>query len=145
MDAMPDTSIYRGSPNKKCRRCKIRQPYDNFPYVGIDKTQHSAICQTCEPINTIAKKATTKALQRKYREKAYGLAPGEYERMLQDQQYTCAICKQPVQNERLSIDHNHQTGKVRGLLCLSWNWALGRFHDSVILLQNALDYLTKER
>jgi hypothetical protein len=41
------------------------------------------------------------------------------------------------------VDHNHDTGEVRGILCHSCNTALGRFGDDVWLLQAALDYLKK--
>lgn len=43
----------------------------------------------------------------------------------------------------LSIDHNHQTGKVRGLLCHHCNVGLGHFKDNIELLNSALDYLIK--
>jgi len=59
----------------------------------------------------------------------------------------CAICKKPETRKtgnkirELSIDHCHKTGKVRGLLCDSCNNGLGRFKDSVKLLESALKYL----
>jgi hypothetical protein len=77
-----------------------------------------------------------------YLKKTYNLTPEQLEIMVQAQQGVCAICKQPErQNTRLSIDHNHQTGKIRGLLCRNCNAALGAFKDNPLYLQIAIDYL----
>ena len=56
----------------------------------------------------------------------YAMTPDDYDRMLNDQEGRCAICRtpQPV-GKRLNIDHDHKTGKVRGLLCIKCNVALG--------------------
>jgi recombination endonuclease VII len=58
----------------------------------------------------------------KYR---YGLSKEDYERMLDEQGGVCAICGSAPDKQRLSVDHNHGTGKVRGLLCHKCNLALG--------------------
>lgn len=74
----------------------------------------------------------------------------DYERMLAAQGGVCALCRQPetvVQHgrvARLSVDHDHRTGRVRGLLCRACNTTLGRFNDDPELFRRALDYLTKE-
>jgi hypothetical protein len=54
----------------------------------------------------------------------------------------CAICKlEPKPSRRLSIDHNHELKKIRGLLCDNCNHGLGKFFDSIELLSNAIKYL----
>jgi hypothetical protein len=74
----------------------------------------------------------------------------DYERMVAEQGGVCALCKQPetvVQRgkvARLSVDHDHATGRVRGLLCRACNTTLARFKDDPELFRRALDYLTKE-
>lgn len=72
----------------------------------------------------------------------YGLAPGEYERLYAFQGRKCAIpnCRaRGTGRRRLAVDHDHDTGAVRGLLCKSHNYdLLGRFVGD---LQDALDYL----
>ena len=61
-----------------------------------------------------------------------------------DQAGLCGICKRPDSSGiKLSVDHCHQTGKVRGLLCGNCNRALGLFRDNINLLTNAVSYLTK--
>jgi hypothetical protein len=63
--------------------------------------------------------------------------------MLQEQDYKCAICgnEDEVEGRRLAIDHCHDTGHVRGLLCGKCNRGLGLFYDDEELLQNAIKYL----
>lgn len=62
----------------------------------------------------------------------YGITVADYDAMLSAQNGLCAICDQPSTNgKRLHVDHNHETGKVRGLLCTSCNFRLGLYeqHD----------------
>jgi hypothetical protein len=57
----------------------------------------------------------------------------------------CDICGNPETSKYflLSVDHNHKTGKVRGLLCSNCNNGLGRFKENIIILQNAIEYLKR--
>lgn len=72
----------------------------------------------------------------------YGISLGEFNKMVEQQANLCALCKQPESvKPRLSVDHDHITGKVRGLLCHQCNVGLGHFHDSIRLLEAAQDYL----
>lgn len=62
-----------------------------------------------------------------------------YHKAVEKQQGSCAICKLKVAT--LCVDHDHLTGKFRGLLCPLCNRGLGSFKDSVIFLKTAVDYL----
>jgi hypothetical protein len=75
----------------------------------------------------------------------YGLSDKQYNEMLTQQVSGCTICgKTMVENARyLAVDHNHNTGKIRELLCDSCNNGLGRFQDNPLLLRKAADYLDK--
>ena len=76
-------------------------------------------------------------LQRKY-----GLSLDQYEAMLASQRGTCAICTRPPGEGRsLHIDHDHETGRIRGLLCFRCNNSLGDLDDDPALLRAALRYL----
>jgi hypothetical protein len=67
-----------------------------------------------------------------------------YLELLASQGGTCAIChKAPPSHRRLAIDHDHKTGKIRGLLCNGCNLGIGLFHDSVDLLEKSVLYLKK--
>jgi len=91
---------------------------------------------------SLLKRARKSQLKRKY-----GLSVAEYESLLLEQEYRCAIClKHKADNTNgytLAVDHNHATGKVRGLLCASCNLSLGGFQDSEDLLLKAILYLKK--
>ena len=74
----------------------------------------------------------------------YGITNADYEEMLTAQRGLCKICGNPSTGKgkyRLSVDHCHETGKVRGLLCLLCNSGLGKFKDSPSLLDRAISYL----
>ncbi len=84
--------------------------------------------------------------ERGRRMKKYKITSEEYERLLNKQGGACAICRKlngagSVKSRRLAVDHCHVTEKVRGLLCVSCNVALGHFKHSPSLLHLAIDYL----
>lgn len=94
--------------------------------------------------------------QRKYREKnlekvkksariyalsRYGLTLDEYQMMFDAQHGECKICLQTQEGELLSVDHCHETGRVRGLLCRQCNRALGLFYDDYDMMFRAAAYL----
>jgi hypothetical protein len=76
-----------------------------------------------------------------------GLTPQEYSTLLEQQRGLCAICaKEPSgvgSRAQLHIDHDHATGKVRGLLCGECNASIGLMRDDIARLQAAIEYLKK--
>jgi len=81
------------------------------------------------------------ALKRKY-----GMTLDDYEKMLQDQNGSCAICLVKVEDTKkkyLCVDHNHLTGEVRSLLCDPCNSAIGFFKEDQEVILRAADYLKK--
>lgn len=87
---------------------------------------------------------------RKHMLKKYGLTEFEYKKLVQRQDGRCAICNvepNPYATHKrgLHIDHDHETGAVRGLLCGNCNAALGHFKDSIENLAQAIRYLVKSR
>lgn len=77
-----------------------------------------------------------------YQLKKYGLSLIEYKAMFESQTGRCAICKSAPTLKRLSVDHDHKTGAVRGLLCTNCNLGLGNFKDDQEILKAASDYLS---
>lgn len=77
----------------------------------------------------------------------YGITLKIYDDMLNNQNAKCAICNiQPDYGRGLlHVDHCHDTGKIRQLLCHHCNCALGGFRDNVEILKNAINYLKKHK
>jgi hypothetical protein len=74
--------------------------------------------------------------------KTYNMRASDYQMMLDDQNGGCAICgAKPEKGKRLDIDHDHETGEVRGLLCGLHNRLLGMGQDDPNILRRAADYL----
>ena len=85
--------------------------------------------------------ASPYSLQRKY-----SITTDDYLRMLVDQDFKCSICGKKFMGNKereVAVDHDHKTGKVRGLLCPYCNMGLGFFKDSSTNLSSAIKYLGK--
>ena len=67
--------------------------------------------------------------------------------MLKQQNYCCDICNKHENNFKfgLYVDHDHSTGRVRGLLCHNCNSVIGRFKDDIKLIEKAINYLKNEQ
>lgn len=136
---------------KTCTKCYSSKELSEFNKNKNNADGHSTWCRQC------MKDAYSPAHYKKYVKKnpqvhrkshlklKYLLTPEEYESMLHDQQEGCAICgaQQEDIGKRLLVDHDHETGKVRGLLCPSCNHGLGRFRDDPELLSRAKDYIER--
>jgi hypothetical protein len=102
-----------------------------------------------------ANKEEMKAQMRQYRKdnpkkmrdlhyrRYYGINIHDYNEMLYKQQNCCGICGCFAGEERLCVDHDHETGEVRGLLCQLCNKALGLFKDDKGSLERAIAYLER--
>jgi len=93
-------------------------------------------------------------LQAYQRQRSFGLSPEQFAAMLDEQNDLCAVCHVhmesrgellPTGRKRtgICVDHDHVTGKVRGLLCSNCNKALGLFHDDPVALEAAAAYLRR--
>lgn len=72
----------------------------------------------------------------------YGVSPEEYHQLWESQEGKCKICgKELPEGEYLSIDHDKETGEVRGLLCKQCNSGLGYFKDNPENLRKAAEYI----
>jgi hypothetical protein len=76
-----------------------------------------------------------------YLRRTFGITQADYEAILEMQRGGCAICGKEPGKISLHVDHDHESGEVRGLLCVGCNNALGQFHDDLQLLARASDYL----
>lgn len=83
----------------------------------------------------------------KSRKRKYGLTAAEISDILKSQGDLCAICATPKPGGRGTwhLDHDHETGRARGLLCAACNQGLGRFEDNAKRLRAAANYLEKHK
>lgn len=118
----------------------------------LEKKTGFRICRTCRERYTEGWKNrnTTKraAVWRKWHlKKRFGLTPETYDKMLLEQGGRCAICRssetKTKTSNRFSIDHDHSTGVVRGLLCNHCNVAIGMAENSPVTLRLIADYLER--
>lgn len=113
---------------------------------GNNDTTNQRYCRDCvlelHQANGTAPPASLPSIQLEARLKRYGLSTSRYQYLLTRQENACAICKRPqAGSDALLVDHNHETGQVRGLLCGPCNTALGLFQDSPDVIDAALQYL----
>ena len=86
-----------------------------------------------------------RAQLRSWLKNLYNLSLEDYERLVEKQRGLCAICyRQNKNGNRLFVDHDHQTGRIRGLLCLKCNTAIGLLDDNVEFIANTLTYLQEK-
>jgi hypothetical protein len=88
-----------------------------------------------------AAKAKADAAHEKYVIRTYGLVPGQYAQMLADQDGRCALCMRIPRRRRLAVDHDHNTGMPRALLCYLCNKYLGQWEGDPLAAHNAGVYL----
>lgn len=155
-----------GVMTKACLRCEIDKPLDDFsPHKGGKQGRYPN-CKSCvNELNRIRREAKAQREGRTYyprpgseeerverirRSKKrgqlkhkFGITLEQYEEMLERQEFCCAICGRHQSEFRygLVVDHNHESGVVRSLLCQPCNAALGGFQDSQEILMTAQSYL----
>ena len=123
---------------KTCKACEKEFPLDSFVKDKRNKDGRGARCRSC--VYASAKYSPER--QRRYKLKHfYGMTVEDYNSMYQQQQGACKICQKKF--DQLVVDHDHDTGEVRGLLCNPCNTGIGLFFDNVSTLENAITYLTK--
>jgi hypothetical protein len=159
---MPDSQAFAAT--RICTKCGADKPIEDYRPDPRYRGGRKRICRECERPYS-AKHRNTPAFRQKAREDRasgkllamerrkrlrhrFGISIAEYDAMLAAQQGLCAICGRPPdatsrnpQINRLHIDHDHTTGRVRALLCCLCNWGIGHFQESPVLLDKAAAYL----
>lgn len=82
-----------------------------------------------------------RAQEKQYYLKRYGMTVDDYDEMLEAQGGVCAVCGRTNGSKRLAVDHNHETGEVRALLCDVCNHTLGKVHEDIEWLMRMVKYL----
>lgn len=133
---------------KQCSQCKQIKPLTEFHKDKKVKSGYKAYCSACGRAMAQKWKDNNKERTSEYnahykRAYTYGLTKEAYFKLLEDQDNNCAICNTPQSelSRKLVVDHNHQTGEVRGLLCSHCNVGIGMLKESEDNLTAAIQYL----
>ena len=132
---------------KTCPVCSVEKEENQYW-----KGQYLCIsCQKDKQKNSWQSRTPKKRLEQHLKYK-YGVTHSEFMFQWEKQQGSCSICSIDLPDLMLyegrkrgyAIDHNHETGKFRGILCLTCNTLLGMAKDSSEILKNAIQYLDKQ-
>jgi len=151
-----------------CIYCKVEKPFSSF---AVDKRYgaaredrvravrsdckrngHASQCRECKAVRDKERRVRLGYNTRyswENRERAnryrrdYGINLADYDSILKFQNGGCAICGRTPKNRRLDVDHDHQNGKVRGLLCALCNRGLGYFFSHAVTVAKAAQYLAE--
>lgn len=149
---------------KKCTKCNSYKSTSNFYKRKASKDGLNHWCKSCHVSNNLKwtkenpefVKNKKKTYYDKYPERIhnkelkykFNIDVNDYNEMLKSQNCKCAICGREEMTKdrngnirRMSVDHCHDTKKVRGLLCGKCNTALGLFEDNINSLEKAIEYL----
>lgn len=129
------------SDTKWCGRCKENLPTSHFAKNKVKKDGLQERCRKCRSKHYKSTGYVEVSRDNRIKRK-YGIRLKDYETMFVEQGGACKICK--ANDVDLVIDHCHESGVVRGLLCNNCNWGLGNFKDNVDFLQAAKEYLINE-
>ena len=127
---------------RRCTVCKVTKPIAEF---ARESRQHCGYGFTCKECH--------REKGRKHSITKFGITEAQFEELSRKQGGVCAICGKNMGHAkgrgggptRLVIDHEHSTGRIRGLLCSRCNTAIGLFEDRSDLLEAAIGYLSKGR
>lgn len=132
-------------------------------------TAHGGVRKTCKPCEAIAARTwrannrqKARDIVNRYQERHpevmtrncrvqslkrnYGISIADYEHLFRLQRGQCAVCgtDKPIgPGKRLTVDHDHKTGTVRGLVCCNCNFVLGHCRDNPAVLRAAANYLER--
>jgi Recombination endonuclease VII len=140
---------------KLCPDCSVLKPAAEF-YVIRNGSQLQTYCKPCQSKRNVVNYANCDKEERtrlhrdwvsRNRERvaatkrlsAYGISAAEFDCFMEKQNGGCAICKEPL--NPANVDHDHNSGTVRGLLCAGCNKGLGFFDDNPKLLIRAASYI----
>lgn len=152
---------------KKCTKCGVEKPLSEYHKKISTKTGFDPWCKPCksaayknwisnnpEKQKVVKKRASIWNAENKNKrkiivqknnyKKRYGLTVEQKQQLIDLQNQKCAICENSLKDTHdVCVDHNHQTGAVRGILCRKCNLGLGHFKDSMENLKSAVKYLKK--
>ncbi len=133
-----------------CSACNESKPLEAFYKHEGHRNGVASWCKPCAK-KKAKDRYSFKVVRSKNLQDKFGISADEYELLLAAQGDVCAICGQKEtakwkgRTRYLAVDHDHSTGRVRGLLCAACNTGIGQLGDSIERLENAIAYLKGAR
>lgn len=129
--------------SKTCAKCQETKALDDFHRQPSGPKGRHSYCKPCA--NKLARESKmrnyTPEQKRRWHMKArYGVSASEVDAMVSTQEGKCPLCDRPLEGKRPCVDHDHNTGRVRGVLCHRCNIRLGGW-DDLEWRKRALEYL----
>jgi hypothetical protein len=135
-----EVAVPEGS--KWCPDCGAVKPIGDFVRNAGHSTGRGPYCKPCHNIRGKASKEKVDGSRSYHLKRRYGITGVEADAMLEAQSGLCAICRAAP---AAHVDHDHETGAVRALLCFNCNGGLGQFRDDPVLLRAAADDVEERR
>ena len=134
---------------KTCTKCLIEKPIECFHKRLNRPSGYKSRCIDC--VRNAKKPQRSRDYMRKYDlKKSYNMTIEQYDEMLLKQNNCCGICKRHIfeiistKKFNFCVDHDHKTGRIRGLLCDKCNRGIGLLCDDIDILINAIEYLLQD-
>jgi hypothetical protein len=153
-ETKPLSEFYRATGMRDGRRSECKACHQAKQRIWYEQNREQAIAQVKRWQQ--ANKEHLHEYRREYRQRrkaeerdaylrrTFGITQADYDALLERQGGGCAICGKRPGKIALHVDHDHETGEVRGLLCVGCNNALGQFHDDEALLRRAIEYVGRD-
>lgn len=128
---------------KTCTKCLKAKPLSEFHKDASKRDGLYSSCKHCVSVYHRKHHAGHPEWIHTRLWRTYGITLTDYDEMLESQGGGCAICGKTAEenDRRLCVDHDHETGEIRGLLCTQCNHALGLLQDSPEICKQAMLYL----
>jgi hypothetical protein len=128
--------------HKWCPDCGLVKPLQDFVRNTSQPSGRAPYCKPCHNVRGKASKDKVGGSRTYHLKRRYGITAEEVDEMLEAQGGLCAICRtEPAAH----VDHDHDTGEVRELLCFNCNGGLGQFKDDPEVLRAAASYVERHR
>lgn len=155
---------------KTCQKCKQEKPVAEFHRHSGRRDGLSAKCKACVHaydqnryagqrdrflearrawVRRVGVEVARRSTRKAQMKRTYGITLDDYDKMVADRGGACDICgcvpTEDTHKKSLCVDHDHETGEIRGLLCSACNAAIGLFKDDPAVLSKAIAYLKGAR
>jgi hypothetical protein len=135
----PPSELLIPDGHKWCPDCESVLPLSQFVRTVQTKSGYSSYCKPCHNTRSRASREKVGGSRTYHLTRRYGISSAEADFLLAEQDGLCAICQVAP---AVHVDHDHETGAVRALLCFNCNGGLGQFKDDPAVLRSAAEYVS---